>query len=253
MNEGAVPGHRGRPGPRRAAPRGRLRRRDDRRPGRGDRARSTPGAPPARLAPSRSSPTPPTSSPSWSAAAGTRTRHRPDLRPRPAGRLRAGRHRPGGSARAARARPRGVHPAVHGLHRRARAGDARLPGIGLGRLRLRQQHPAASRGTPAWRTPSTSPASCRPSSGRSSARARAPSAGPPCRATPNDILKTDAALAELFPEDAVLHRWLRLAEEKVPFQGLPARICWLGYGERAQGRAADQRDGARRASCPRRS
>jgi urocanate hydratase len=51
---------------------------------------------------------------------------------------------------------------------------------------------------------------------------------------PNDILKTDAALAELFPEDAALHRWLRLAEEKVPFQGLPARICWLGYGERAR-------------------
>ncbi|MEK6192547.1 MAG: urocanate hydratase [Chloroflexota bacterium] len=51
---------------------------------------------------------------------------------------------------------------------------------------------------------------------------------------PNDILKTDAALAELFPDDASLHRWLRLAQEKVPFQGLPARICWLGYGERAK-------------------
>ncbi|MGH2392240.1 MAG: urocanate hydratase [Candidatus Limnocylindria bacterium] len=51
---------------------------------------------------------------------------------------------------------------------------------------------------------------------------------------PNDILKTDAALAELFPDDASLHRWLRLAREKVPFQGLPARICWLGYGERAK-------------------
>jgi urocanate hydratase len=51
---------------------------------------------------------------------------------------------------------------------------------------------------------------------------------------PEDIRKTDAALMELFPEDASLHRWLRLAEEKVPFQGLPARICWLGYGERAR-------------------
>ncbi len=51
---------------------------------------------------------------------------------------------------------------------------------------------------------------------------------------PDDILKTDAALVELFPEDASLHRWLRLAQEKVPFQGLPARICWLGYGERAR-------------------
>jgi len=50
----------------------------------------------------------------------------------------------------------------------------------------------------------------------------------------DDILKTDAALMELFPEDASLHRWLRLAEEKVPFQGLPARICWLGYGERSK-------------------
>src|SRR6187431_674567 len=51
---------------------------------------------------------------------------------------------------------------------------------------------------------------------------------------PDDIMKTDAALAGLFPEDASLHRWLRLAEQKVPFQGLPARICWLGYGERAR-------------------
>jgi urocanate hydratase len=51
---------------------------------------------------------------------------------------------------------------------------------------------------------------------------------------PDDILKTDAALMELFPDDASLHRWLRLAEQKVPFQGLPARICWLGYGERAR-------------------
>src|SRR5918999_678707 len=49
---------------------------------------------------------------------------------------------------------------------------------------------------------------------------------------PDDIRKTDAALVELFPQDASLHRWMRMAEEKVPFQGLPARICWLGYGER---------------------
>jgi urocanate hydratase len=39
---------------------------------------------------------------------------------------------------------------------------------------------------------------------------------------------------ELFPEDEHLHRWLRMAREKVPFQGLPSRICWLGYGERAK-------------------
>ena len=51
---------------------------------------------------------------------------------------------------------------------------------------------------------------------------------------PEDILTTDRALMDLFPENASLARWLRLAEERVAFQGLPARICWLGYGERAR-------------------
>jgi urocanate hydratase len=50
---------------------------------------------------------------------------------------------------------------------------------------------------------------------------------------PEDIYATDEAVMALFPEDEHLHRWLRMAREKVPFQGLPARICWLGYGERA--------------------
>jgi urocanate hydratase len=49
---------------------------------------------------------------------------------------------------------------------------------------------------------------------------------------PQDIYRTDEAVMELFPEDEHLKRWLRLAREHVPFQGLPARICWLGYGER---------------------
>ena len=51
---------------------------------------------------------------------------------------------------------------------------------------------------------------------------------------PADIYRTDQALLDLFPHDEALHRWLRLAGERVAFQGLPARICWLGYGERAQ-------------------
>ena len=51
---------------------------------------------------------------------------------------------------------------------------------------------------------------------------------------PEDIYRTDEAIIELFPGDHQLHRWLRLAREKVKFQGLPARICWLGYGERAR-------------------
>ena len=49
-----------------------------------------------------------------------------------------------------------------------------------------------------------------------------------------DIYATDQAIMELFPEDDHLKRWLKMAREKVPFQGLPARICWLGYGERVK-------------------
>ncbi len=49
-----------------------------------------------------------------------------------------------------------------------------------------------------------------------------------------DIYRTDEAVMELFPGDDHLHRWLKMAKEKVPFQGLPARICWLGYGERVR-------------------
>lgn len=49
---------------------------------------------------------------------------------------------------------------------------------------------------------------------------------------PQDIKVTDQALLELFPEKKALRRWLELADKKVQFQGLPARICWLGYGER---------------------
>src|SRR6187401_3735733 len=51
---------------------------------------------------------------------------------------------------------------------------------------------------------------------------------------PADIARTDRAVLELFPDDAGLHRWVAMAQERVPFQGLPARICWLGYGERAK-------------------
>jgi len=51
---------------------------------------------------------------------------------------------------------------------------------------------------------------------------------------PEDIYRTDEAVMELFPDDAHLHRWLKMARERIHFQGLPARICWLGYGERAK-------------------
>jgi urocanate hydratase len=51
---------------------------------------------------------------------------------------------------------------------------------------------------------------------------------------PEDIYRTDQAVLDTFPENEALARWVRLAREKVHFQGLPARICWLGYGERAK-------------------
>jgi urocanate hydratase len=51
---------------------------------------------------------------------------------------------------------------------------------------------------------------------------------------PADIAAIDEALRELFPHDALLQRWLELAQERVAFQGLPARICWLGLGDRAK-------------------
>jgi urocanate hydratase len=51
---------------------------------------------------------------------------------------------------------------------------------------------------------------------------------------PEDILRTDRVVAELFPGNERLQRWLAMAEERVAYQGLPARICWLGYGERAE-------------------
>jgi urocanate hydratase len=51
---------------------------------------------------------------------------------------------------------------------------------------------------------------------------------------PEDVYRTDEAVLDSFPNDPALARWIRLAREKVHFQGLPARICWLGYGERAR-------------------
>jgi len=51
---------------------------------------------------------------------------------------------------------------------------------------------------------------------------------------PEDIYRTDEAVMDLFPNDEHLQRWLKMAREKVPFQGLPSRICWLGYGERVK-------------------
>ena len=69
---------------------------------------------------------------------------------------------------------------------------------------------------------------------------------------PADIAATDRAILELFPEDEHLRRWITQAQEKVHFEGLPARICWLGLPGAAPRRAAVQRDGRLgRAAAPR--
>ena len=51
---------------------------------------------------------------------------------------------------------------------------------------------------------------------------------------PEDIYKTDNAVLEMFPDDTVLSNWIKMARDQVEFQGLPSRICWLGYGQRAR-------------------
>ena len=68
---------------------------------------------------------------------------------------------------------------------------------------------------------------------------------------PEDIYKTDRLCLELFPEDESLRRWIELAQKRIPFQGLPSRICWLGYGERDKfGRAMNRMVGKGGISAP---
>jgi len=68
---------------------------------------------------------------------------------------------------------------------------------------------------------------------------------------PEDIAVTDEIICELFPEDAALVRWIKMAGERIAFQGLPARICWLGYGERARaGKAFNDAVASGRISAP---
>jgi len=68
---------------------------------------------------------------------------------------------------------------------------------------------------------------------------------------PDDIAATDEVILETFPDDEPLARWIRMARERVSFQGLPARICWLGYGERAEaGRAFNELVASGRVKAP---
>ena len=88
--------------------------------------------------------------------------------------------------------------------------------------------------TTASRTLSTIPDSFPPTFARSSAKAKGPFRWVALSGDKEDIYRTDEAIMNLFPEDDHLAKWLTMAQEKVEFQGLPARICWLGYGARAK-------------------
>ena len=170
-----------------------------------------------------------------------RRRHRPDERPRSARRLRPGRALARRGRRAARVRPAALHRALARLDGRATA-----PRWSSSRSAARRSsttattcapRPARAASTQAFDYPGFVPAYVRPlfCTGIGPFRWAALSGDP------DDIAATDAALGELFPENEHLQRWLELARTRIAFQGLPARICWLGYGERAPRRPALQR------------
>ena len=127
---------------------------------------------------------------------------------------------------------RRLHPARPRVDGPARRGDGRLPGRRAPRSSTTATRSAARPSSPATSGRSPSPASSPPTSGRCSARARARSAGRRCPATPSDIAQDRQGDPRPLPGERVAARWIKMAGERVHFQGLPARICWLGYGER---------------------
>ena len=160
-----------------------------------------------------------------------RHRHRPDERPRPA-RLPAGRRRVRGLEGRGRARPRGLHRPRARQHGQAGRGDGRIPGCRSRGLRLRQLDPRARRSSAASSGRSSSPASCRRTSGRSSPRAAGRSAGWRCRATRRTSARPTRPSRRSSPTTPGSSAGSTRPATTVHFEGLPARICWLGYQER---------------------
>ena len=111
-------------------------------------------------------------------------------------------------------------------------GDGRVPGRRRRGVRLRQQPSAVRPSSAASTARSPSRASSPPTSVLSSAEGLGPFRWAALSGDPADIAATDKAILELFPNDEKLRRWITAAGEKVHFEGLPARICWLGYKER---------------------
>lgn len=159
-----------------------------------------------------------------------RRRHRPDLGPRSAV-LPSARHRTRRLAGQRAAGPGRVHREVPRQHGAPGGSHGGIPRPGRRGLRLRQLHPRRGpqgRLRPGVRAPGFVPAHIRPlfEEGLGPFRWAALSGDP------GDIAATDEALLELFPDNQHLHRWIRIAGECAEFEGLPVRICWLGYGER---------------------
>ncbi len=129
-------------------------------------------------------------------------------------------------------RSRGVRAALACGDRRPVRGDGRLPRSPARGVRLRQQ--PARRGATAAASSARSPtrASCRRTSGRCSARARARSAGSRSRATRPTSPRPTARCSRSSPTTSRSRAGSSTPRERIAFQGLPARICWLGYGER---------------------
>ena len=178
-----------------------------------------------------SSATRPRSSPSCSAAAcpstSSPTRRAPTTRSptcRRASRSRSGPTTPSRSPRSSPTAPARRWP--------PRAGDGRRSRTPGRRSSTTATRSATRPGRAGASAPSTSPASCRHTSGRCSARARARSGGRRSRGTPRTSLPPTEAVLDLFPDNDRLQKWMRGAQERIAFQGLPARICWLGQGER---------------------
>ena len=121
-----------------------------------------------------------------------------------------------------------------GVHGGACPRHARLPPCGRAHPRLRQQHPPVRARRWASRMRSISRASCRPTSDRSSAPVAGRSAGQRSPAIPRTSGRPTPRSRSCSRDDRHLHRWLDMARERIAFQGLPARICWLGLGERAK-------------------
>ena len=160
-----------------------------------------------------------------------RRRHRPDLGARPAvlparrgRRWRTGPTRRGASPTSSRTGRGRRWPATS---RRWSASRTRGP-----RSSTTATRSATRPARAATRGRSTSRASCPPTSGRCSARDAGPFRWVALSGDPKDIHATDEAVMKLFPDDDRLQKWMRGARDKISFQGLPARICWLGYGER---------------------